>query len=186
MTDEEIKQARENYNKLLVEKEELEKMKKRITELETTSLVKEYIELCKLTTSVESKKIDVEVAFDDIAKNTKDSNRIFVYMGSYFYNISYETHKIDGSKPGYPLLLFWYKDLETLKEHYKKNENRDSFEKNHNVIYLIDEKNNYGHSKETELKMEERFQKLREQFFKELLTKPQDEVVKQFVRRRNK
>ena len=74
----------------------------------------------------------------------------------------------------------YYRDLETLEYYKVSQKEKTNFEKNKKIIYL--NINKFAPIKERI----DKFNKLRNEFFGELLVKPQKEVVKQFVKKHQK
>lgn len=174
MTEEEIKLAREKYSKLSRRKEELNNMKKRLLELEENPVVKEYLDLSNFINENEKSYKDLNMIWDSfyqLSTRTKNSNNIFVYMGAYEYRLTSNDKLVNISQADYVL----YKDIETGDVFkvipYKSKE----FEKTHTVIHLPIEK-------DKELCYKDEFIRLRRDFFRDLLEKPQDEVVNKLIK----
>lgn len=145
MNNEEFLRGKAVYGRLSNEKKELEeKRDQRLLEIETRmsmleedDKVKEYIYLQREKENIGNDKLfgrlnmltdaqNVSQAFDYTCRNTKDSNKIYVFMG-------YE--KIDNS-------INVYRDLETLEFIRINIPERYKFEKENKVIYpnLLDKK----------------------------------------------
>lgn len=181
MNNTEIALARQKYNDLKLKQQEYKQMKQRILELEQNPIVQEYLNLVDLVKEqAENKRFEehemISNAFEELALSTNDSNNILVYMGAYKYTVLVPIlvkTKNDYNDADYVL----YRDLETCRFFKVNIHNKKMFEKESNVIFL-DDTNFTSH-----LDYLNGFKKLTSMFFKELLVKPQEEVVKQFVKK---
>lgn len=172
MNNNEIELARKKYNSLLVEKNRLELVKKRLLRLEKDPKVQEYISLVEFINSarwvLESEESMAFDSFHEIAKSTKNSNNVLVYLGSYKQD---DDSLTDIECADYLI----YEDLEQFKSYNVEPHARLEFEKDHKVIYL--ENKNISCYKEYLIEL----YKLRSKIFKELLTRPQEEVVEEIL-----
>lgn len=183
MNNDEIALARQKYNDLKLKQQEYKQMRQRILELEQNPIVQEYLNLVELVKEQSKNKRfeDHEMisnAFEELALNTNDSNNILVYMGAYKSNVL--VPKLVEIKNDYNADYILYRDLETCRFFKVDIHNKKMFEKENNVIFL-DDTNFSSH-----LDYFDGFGKLTSMFFKELLVKPQEEVVKQLVKKKSK
>ncbi len=89
MKTEEIKLLRKNYYSLVKENQELQTLKKRISELEQTNEVKEYLDLINKLNS--NYHVEVKSDHNFVRKainfsNITPTNDIYVYIGTYKYD----------------------------------------------------------------------------------------------------
>lgn len=178
MTNYEIELAKKRYNEIQLEKKEYEQLKQRINELKQKPIVQEYLSLIDKTKEIEGNKTYDEVAiinesFDNLAGNTKESNNIKIYMGAYRMNVFIGAELIRTKDADYVL----YYDLENYRTHEVNIYQCFTFEEE-NIVIHIDDKN-FGCFQD----YMKAFNKLRNEFLGELLIKPQEEVVKQFVKK---
>lgn len=115
----------------------------------------------------------INQAFEGFALETKDSNKILVYMGAYEVNVLSGTKLFETKKADYVL----YRDLETCQFFKIETHNKKIFENENTVIFLDD--SNF----KQDIDYLDGFRDLASMFFKDLLVKPQQEVVKQFVKK---
>ena len=177
MTNYEIELARQKYSELQLEQKKYEEMKQRLTELEQNPIVQEYRDLIDklsgLHSATESEMC--YLAFYKFAHETKANNNIFIYGGSYKsgkYGVDSD-HLVLFEKADYIV----YINLETYSEEHVSPSKRSEFENNNIVIYPK-EKNSNDEGYYDKFRSE-----LIHEFFGELLIKPQEEVVKQFVKK---
>lgn len=181
MNNKEIELARKKYDKLIPaqQKENLEQLREELRILMENPDVKKYLELSSLVEE-ENEKISsvVEQTFGKIATKTKDSSNLLVFIG--FYSSSLPTGCLSPLKMKNPHARYkYYINIETFEIISVLVNEAEDFEKRNNVIYL-DAPSNHHHSNFYLIGCE----KIRTEFFKQLIDKPQDEVIKQFVKKR--
>ena len=169
MNNYEIKYAKEKYDSMLEEKNKVDLAKIRLKRLEQTSEVKTYLEIIEFLKNNDkycNKQEMLYASFSKVATLTTNSNNILVYMGAYKINNLLALVLSDEKDADF----ICYEDLET-ENLYKINPiSKKEFEEEHNIIYLDTKNYNEG------------IKKLRIQFFKQLLNKPQEEVVKKLIK----
>ena len=134
MNNEEIKQGRDNYIELLKKDIYYEDLEREFNNLKENPYVKRYFELSdKLSRYKRQNNDTIEVrAFDSIARDTKDSKKIYMFMG--FFDKDGE-YTIDKDK----IVEALFMDIETMdgfKIPYKEYED---FKQKNNTIYAVDE-----------------------------------------------
>ena len=181
MNNNEIELAKKIYDKIQLEKSEYEQTRQRLLELEQRPVIKKYL---NLVNEVKEKKENmasdeyesVGRVFQGIADRTAESNNILIYKGAY------EINCFDGAKLTETRFADYimYQDLETLECYRINPREQKEFEKGKNIIHLNDKSfkcySDYRNA----------FFKLRNEFLKELLVKPQEEVVRQLVKGKTK
>lgn len=207
MNNSEIKNGRKKYFKLLELKLLYEKCKNDIIELENDSKVQLYLYLSQKEKSLSNKRdkmllselledkvvekyiytkqiLDtyndktlsdsriVNKSFSGIACRTKDSNNIFIYMGSYDKD---DVICIEQDKKIYNLYL----ELETQVDKKVLLSDVNDFEDNNIVVYLTDR--SVYHSDKF---YDQLFFDFREEFFKKIIKKDQEEVVSEIKNRK--
>ncbi len=182
MTEKEIIEGKKLYNEQILKHKSLIEKKNEIRSLQENPTVKRYLELCDQVKNMKEENA-INIAFNDIALKTENSNEILVYLGDYKFDTTYGKSNINNSKE--PTELFeLYKDLETEKEYYVKIKDHDTWANNHKIIYLINiAKNRYGHNRDTLNTLYEIYFNLREKFFKSLLVESQTEAIKQLIKK---
>ncbi len=173
MTEEEIKTARERYKVFLEEKEEIKRNEKRLEELKSDPKIIEYLDLERHFKRLEPFDYSISHAFTSVSYLTTQSNDILVYIGQVEFNPNWS--KYVDSNGDFAI----YKDLETSKYYKVRPECVEEFEKEHNVIHVENCKNEYGKSP-----YEKGYQKLRDEFFKKLMEKDQEEAVEELFSER--
>ena len=178
MNNQEIKLARQKYKEIQFEKQKYEKMKQRVLVLKQNPIVQEYLNLVDFVKEKrENKNFEehkmINQAFEGFALETNDSNKILVFMGAYEVNVLSGTNLVRTKDADYVL----YRDLETCQFFKIETHNKKTFE-NENTVIFLDDSNFNSH-----IDYLDGFSKLTNTFFKELLVKPQEEVVKQFVKK---
>ena len=182
MTDEEIQKIREMYNDTLpLMKKEKATIESRIEVLKQIPEVQEYISLNEKAKSIEENDItDIALfAANDIAKNTKNSNKIYVNMGIY---ITPNGGTISYSNPQSFKTIRVFIDLETLEViEIPKGEDEEFF-KNNKIIHLHSGFSYFGlgHKKTWE-RYSTALMILRNIFLKELIKNSQEETVDKFL-----
>lgn len=126
MNDKELKQARKQYQTNL-------KINKELEELQKTKEVLRYLQLANLPQITKTEEKILIDAFVPIANNTKDSNNIYVFMGSY-YKYNDNTKEILLRKNDSLSNYNYYWDLETEKCIHVPKEQVEEFEKNNIII----------------------------------------------------
>lgn len=181
MNGKEIELARKKYDKLIQpqQKEKLEQLKEELIILTASPEVKRYMELNGL---VEEENLKISNAMDQtfgkIAAETKDSSNLFVFIG--FYSSSLSVGSLSPLKKNNPNARFkYYINIETLEITSVHVEKTDEFEIENNVIYL-DNPSNYHNSSFYLIGCE----KIRTEFFKQLVVSEPEEVIKRFVKKR--
>ncbi len=182
MTEKEIQEIKKKYNDILVSIEsERTEAKNRMAELKQIPEVEEYISLCEKIKSMEEED-NTDVALfiaDDIARNTKCSNKIYVNMG---YYITSNGGTVSYSNPQSFKTIRVFIDLETLEViEILKGEDEEFF-KNNKIIHLHSGFSYFGlgHKKTWE-RYSTAFMILRNIFLKELIKNSQEETVDKFL-----
>lgn len=167
MTNEEMEQARKNYNNILLEQKKLREVRNRMLELEKDPTVKEY---CKLLNYVNTtSKLDIKNiinnSFNGILPETENDNQIYVYMGTYIErgtNWEYST----------------YRNLETLNDQFIPSSSCSKYEEEGKrvVIYLNNEM-----FLDTYEMHEEAFYRLRNKYLLSLLTESQENALQEVI-----
>ena len=183
MTEEEIKKARANYNRILTNNNVLKKItcsaKEELEELEKDPKVKRYIYLkdiadfYNVSDDYDKYRDDYSLrnmVFTDIANNTKHSNKIYVFMG--FFDRA-ENITIEKEKISYAL----FSDLETLDTVTVPYKEYTYFRENNKVIKDIDE-----YKERHEGYYQYRLFKIRKEFFNDLIDNEQAEVVQKILK----
>ncbi len=166
MNTDDLKLIRNKHNELICKIEQLNKVKKRILELEQEPLMKEYYSLKKIVedNNEEALKKQTEKEIGKILIYTKDSNKILYDYG----NISVKTyesyHKVEDE---YSIMRV-YRDLETTEYYFKINDE----------IQLMPSEWRVGYSVancEYEL--------LRKYFIEQIQYKSQDEIISELYQK---
>ena len=185
MTDEEIQKARDNYNRIITDRNIFKKFnrstKEELEELEKDPKVQRYIFLRDImdfygyqdvdyTTNYDKEKI-VDVAFENIAKNTIDSNKIYVFMGFFdrAENITVEKEKIS-----YAL----FSNLETLDTVTVPYKEYSHFVENNKVI-----KDENVYKERYKGYYQYRLSKIRKEFFNNLIDNNQEEAIQKILKK---
>ena len=184
MTDEEIQKARDNYNRIITDRNIFKKFarsdKEKLEELEKDPKVQRYIFLrdtmdfygyqdVGYTTDYDKEKI-VNVAFENIAKNTIDSKKIYVFMGFADRN---EDRTIEKEKINYAI----FTDLETLDITNVPYSEYEIFIKNNKVI--IDDN---PYIKHNVMYYENRLFKIRKELFNYLMNNDQETAIQKILK----
>ena len=185
MTDDEVKKAREDYDSLITGRNLTKKFymsaKEELEELEKDSKVQKYIDLIEYVNLhrdyVESHSFNNSDDYDcrnrvftDIAKNTKHSNKIYVFMGFFTRG---EKITVEKEKISYAL----FSDLETLDTVTVPYKDYTYFRENNKVIKDIDE-----YKKRSEDYYQYRLFKIRKEFFNDLIETEQEVAVQKILR----
>ncbi len=164
MNQEEIDYARFQYyamteenNKLKSKKQELEKLRHTKEKIKYLSLLR-YEQLPLLT----DEEIICET-FKKIGNKTKNSKKIYIFMGSYGYRKYENKYKLSPLKDAPWTIYNIYKDLETEQEFKIFKERVANFEINNNII--IPRMSNYFLTQELYLK---KFYELQIEYYKYL------------------
>ena len=191
MRTEEIKLLREKYYSLVKENQELLAIKKRISELEQTKEVKEYLYLTDRINSqyFRKEKSDRELVRDAInSSNITPTNDIYVYIGAYKY--SSESEIIHGSsiylasRNDQIADYVVYYNLEAKKysldfSREVSYENADKFEREHKVIF----------PKKFSFNREAYFYDLQDEYFTTVILESEEKAIskiKQLVKKNNR
>ena len=126
MNDKELKQARKQYQNNI-------KINKELEQLQKTKEVLRYLELTNLPQIIKTEEKILIDTFAPFANNTKDSNNIYVFMGSY-YKYNDNTKEILLRKNDSQSNYNYYWDLETEKCIHVKKEQVEEFEKNNIIL----------------------------------------------------
>lgn len=135
MNNEDLKNARMRYRNKVKENKKLDEIKREMKELENSKEVIRYLELLKYKT--EEKQSDEEIvkeAFVPIGFNTKESNNIYVFMGSYTRNYGTAANSLSRIKNALWTDYNLYWDLETEESIEIMQDEVKNFENNHIVI----------------------------------------------------
>lgn len=170
MTGEELQKIKEIYNRMLIEKKQLQDVKNRVEALEEHPLVKEYLKLVGILEE-KNETLDKQT-YEDISNiviSTDESNKLlFSYgkVGNYADN--------DLASLTY---VNTYRDLETKKFYYGNQFGEIVIlPSNHKFIYKNPEeaiqfaKNN------------EKYENIRKYFFEQLMNESQQDVVDDLVK----
>lgn len=180
MNNQEIQNGISEYQRLKQEKEELIKYKERMDQLSKDENVAEYICLANkfnmtMDQSVYKDEQLAFMAFDEIARTTCSSNRIYVFMGRYMETLFGDDVKIPNED--YPLMNYAYDlyyDLENMQKIKVNIYNTAKFQKENRII-----KSNHfdlEHYKKY-------YTKLRIEFLSLLIDNSQEEAVTHFVKK---
>ena len=173
MTEYEINEARKRYSALLLQKNQLTYLEEELQKIEGDPTLKKYLLLKEQIRKFKDIDYSINKIFYNIAKNTNCSNKILVYMGSYCINHLGCLQLCDFKQGDF----IRYDDLETLKSYKIDINKRLEFESSNNVVYVKEENPEFGNNPYSK-----GFWKLRENFFYNLIKKPQEEVVNQIVK----
>ena len=135
MNEIELKKARKQYRSNLKENKTLEEIKKELEELKQSKEVLRYIELSKnIKKQLSDDEKIIQNSFRTIATSTKNSNSIYVFMGSYVKHFAPSADCLSPIKnaPWTDYNIYW--DLETEEAIKVIKERINSFEKNNIVI----------------------------------------------------
>ena len=136
MNNSEIKQGRENYSNLFEERDYYKKLEMELEVLKENPLVKRYFEISDKLFAYNRENNDNESlaskAFDNIAKNTEDSKKVYIFMG-YFDNEGEYTVTKDDIE--YALFM----DIETMKGFKIPYNECNEFKEKNSIIYAADE-----------------------------------------------
>lgn len=191
MRTEEIKLLRDKYYSLVKENQELLAMKKRISELEQTNEVKEYLYLTDRINSqyFSKEKSNRELVRDAINfSDITPTNDIYVYIGAYKY--SSESEIIHGSsiylasRNDHIADYVVYYNLEAKKYSLDFSrevpyENADEFEREHKVIF----------PKKFNFNREAYFYDLQDEYFTTVILESEEKAIskiKQLVKKNNR
>lgn len=172
MTDEELKLVRIKYKDLMREHQKLEAMEIKLEELESKHINQEYVELKDSLSFHKTLYYCMLSDFSKMISSTDKSNEILIYIGQFKYNTSGTSDRVE-SNGDFAL----YRDLETLRCYRVKSYHMKKFESLHNIIRIPQNKANND-------PYEEGFNELREEFFKELINKSQEETVSDLFNKR--
>jgi len=169
MNEKELTTARNKYKNFVEEKRKLEELKQSLLASTNIKDCETDIEFLNNMIDLNNKLNIINRSFSSIARNTKNSNKIFVSMGIY-PAVNFLTKK--DTKKKYMV----YRDLETCKFKYIKSSKSQKFEDKNKIIYLDDNVTNdsYFYLKN--------FNELRAYFFGQLVDNSQEEVIKQLVK----
>lgn len=174
MTEQEIKLARERYNKVVPneKKEHLKQMKTELLMLEQNDVVKRYIELKNQTIKTENEINDpanLIFAFDELSSQTQESSNFYLAIG-YFSVITGLESFISLSEDNPNSHYKYYINVETGKLEIINRENIKTFEENKIVInaksVLTEKGNNL-----------DKLNEIRKVYFNYLLENEQQEAI---------
>ena len=183
MTEEEIKNARSNYNRIITDKGLLGKFHRsaieELKDLETDPKVKRYIYLKDIIehqgnieyNDTYSNDSIVNLAFDNIASNTIDSKKIYVFMGFADKN---EDRTVEKEKIDYAI----FTDLETLDIVNISYSEYEIFIKNNKVI--IEDNPYINHSV---MYYENRLFEIRNELFNNLIDNDQETSIQKILKK---
>ena len=184
MTDDEIKKARDNYNRIITDRNLFRKFNnsdsEELEELEKDPKVQRYIYLKDIVDfyNVSDDYLNDQhdhnlrnMVFTDIANKTKHSNKIYVFMGFFdrAENITVEKEKISYAV---------FSDLETLDTVTIPYKEYSYFIENNKVVKGID-----GYKKHNEEHYRYILFKIRKEFFNDLIENEQEEVVQKLLKK---
>ena len=168
MNNEEINSARKKYKVLEEQRKELIKLKNQMTELQYDEKVKEFVNICNKLNLLSPISIptDEELAreaFNNIAKNSTNPCNVYVYMGEIKGNsvATYDERQI-----------FW--NLDTTFQNYNYAYKKEVFLKDNTILHY------FGSDYETN------YNKIRNQYFLNLLSCDQDEAIKIILQPKSK
>lgn len=134
MNEVELKQARKDYRAKIKENKKNEEINREIEELKKTKEVLRYIELTKnIEKQILNEEEIIQESFKKIA-TTKDSNNIYVFMGSYIKHFAPAADTLSPIKNASWVDYNIYWNLETEQAIKIMKENINCFEKNNIVI----------------------------------------------------
>ena len=147
MKEEILERIKMDYHEMKSKKEKYQKIRKRIQELEQNELVKEYLQLLSQTESYDyerivdlSKEKMYDRAFRNHLTSIKETNGIYVYLGSFIYSIECDIEHGANDyrvKRNDPNANYWlYQDIERYDSIEIPIKKYEDFEKNHQVIIL--------------------------------------------------
>lgn len=180
MNNNEIESAKSIYKLKKAEKIVFEEQQKELKKLETNPYVQKYLSL-KGIVDLKSKNCEfepevmVQKSFQTVAANTKNSNKIYVYMGGEEFNLFVFDFYFNNTNPEY----YCYRDLETMEYIRITLDECEKFEQQNKIIKF----NSRNFEKQEDYEKE--FIKLRTEFLGMLLQEPQEDVVKRFVMKKN-
>lgn len=185
MTDEEIQKARDNYNRIITDRNIFKKFarsdKEELEELEKDPKVQRYIFLRDTIEFYGNQGVDYSLSnqddyslrnmvFTDIANKTKHSNKIYVFMG--FFDRA-ENITIEKDKISYAV----FSDLETLDTVTIPYKEYSYFIENNKVVKGID-----GYKKHNEEHYRYILFKIRKEFFNDLIDNDQEIAVQKTLK----
>ena len=185
MTDEEIQKARDNYNRIITDRNLFRKFNnsdsEELEELEKNPKVQRYIFLrdtmdfyghqdVDYTKDYDKERI-VNVAFDNIADKTNHSNKIYVFMG--FFDRT-EDITVEQEKISYAV----FSDLETLDTVTVPYEEYSYFIENNKVI-----KDENVYKERYQGYYQYRLFKIRKEFFKDLIENDQEKAIQKILKK---
>ena len=185
MTEEEIKNARANYNRIITDRGLLGNFNRsaieELKDLEKDPKVKRYIYLKDIIehqgnieyNDTYSNDSIVNIAFDNIASNTIDSKKIYVFMGFADKN---EDRTVEKEKIDYAI----FTDLETLDIVNISYSDYEIFVKNNKVI--IDNNPYINHSV---MYYENRLFEIRKELFNYLINNDQEVAIQKTLNRKH-
>lgn len=183
MTEEEIKKARDNYNRIITDRGLLGKFHRsaieELKDLEKDPKVKRYIYLKDIiehqrnieNNDTYSNDSIVNVAFDNIASNTIDSKKIYVFMGFADKN---EDRTVEKEKIDYAI----FTDLETLDIVNVSYSKYEIFIKNNKVI--IEDNPYISHSV---MYYEHKLFEIRNKLFNNLIDNDQETSIQKILKK---
>lgn len=133
MNTEELKQAREKYRLVLEENNKRKERRKELEKLKQTKEVMRFLELSNMDNELKSDNQLIDESFASIGYNTKDSNDIYVFMGSYIKDYVSGVNIISSKNaPWSHYNIYW--NLETEEVICIFRDMVENFEQNYNVI----------------------------------------------------
>ena len=146
MKEEILERIKMDYEKMKSEKEQYQKVRKRIQELEENELIKEYLGLLSQTESYDyeriaglSKEKMYDRAFRNHLTSIKETNGIYVYLGTFIYSIECDIehgandYRVNRNNPNADYRL--YQDIESYDSIEIPIKKCEDFEKTHQVIF---------------------------------------------------
>lgn len=180
MNNKELELAKSKYSDLMLLKQKLEQAKIQKEKFEEDPLIKEYLELINFISlneqKVESDNIILE-CFDDLARKTVASSKIYVCIGRYLFNV--KNGKITSESGGYPWDAKEYRDIETMKSICVSIDKIEEFEKQNKIIFLEKEKE-YGGASRNKF-YNNKFKEIRKMYLKILLENSEEKSVQKIL-----
>lgn len=168
MNNDELLKFRSRYNKEIKNNDKAISKKQEVLELLENPDVKRFLSLKKYIDYKEKSISEIiKDSFSSIKIDTKNSNNILVYVGT--YNEKDKFVKDVKIKKGYKTYL----DLETIDSIHVDLSEVSEFEKGNDIIYISD-------CRDSSSQYMDDFFRLREYFFERLVSCSQEEVIEEF------
>ena len=175
MNDNEIKKGRKKYNKLHKEKEYYLNKKQELEELKKDPKVQQYLETVKFLDRHTDKEYQEDVmrhnAFKNLAKRTKNSNNIFIFMG---FRNKRSNMAIDPKLIDYAAFM----NIETMELEIVNYSNYKQFCSDNKIIFISD-----GYTYNPSDYYMEEFLKLRKKYLSSLIELDQEEAIEGILKR---